>query len=90
MQQALLNFNANLSTMLSQFSGVHLVDINSRFTDILNHPSEYGFDKDKLSQTCPNRNTDCAGYLFADDVHPTIKGHQYIADEVKKHILTLR
>jgi phospholipase/lecithinase/hemolysin len=59
-------------------------DINSLFEDVTSNPSEYGFnnitDPCIFSGNCAFAPDQQEEYFFWDDVHPTTRGHQIIAN----------
>lgn len=72
-----------LPSLSSQLSGsqITLLDVNQLFRDVTADPLSFGFTN--LQTPCFASTTavanNCAGDLFADDLHPTTAAHQLIA-----------
>ncbi len=76
--------NLALDQSLTSFAAgrdvaVYPLDIESLFFDLLAEPTAYGITN-TTAQAITATNTDVAGFLFWDDVHPTTTGHRLIAD----------
>lgn len=70
---------------------IKVLDINTIFTEIYEHPEKYGFDKDKLKipfddsvdfkkSKMKNGARPAKGYMFRDDVHPSADMHAILAE----------
>lgn len=68
---------------------IEVFDVNKMFTDVYNHPENYGFDKEKLTTPfiksnnftkIANKISPATGYMFWDDLHPTADMHAKLAD----------
>jgi phospholipase/lecithinase/hemolysin len=68
---------ADLS-LLGSAKGVHILDAAGLFQQLEANPGKYGF-QDVTDQGILTGNPAAPGYLFWDDVHPTMAGHGVIA-----------
>ena len=75
-------------------------DVHSHFEEVYKNPEQYGFKKDKLTKAYTDseefeknkKNPDfvaekispAEGYMFWDDVHPTMRMHHEIVEQFKK------
>jgi phospholipase/lecithinase/hemolysin len=78
-------FNGALAQNLSLFPEAIYIDIYSRFYELINKPAKFGLGN--VTEACLNIDpfTLCdepATYLFWDDIHPSTRTHQLIADTV--------
>lgn len=85
---AIKSHNSNLNSALQEIAknrNVNIIplDINALFNEVIDQPDRYGltninypcFDQ-QAGTICPNPDE----YLFWDNVHPTDRGHQFIAE----------
>ncbi len=75
-------------------------DVHSQFEEVYKNPSQYGFEQDKLKKPYTDSaefeknkiNPECIekiispakGYMFWDDVHPTMAMHHFLAERFKE------
>ena len=80
-------------------------DVNAQLKKAYDNPERYGFDKDKLKKTytqseefernkqnpdfIAEKTSPAPGYMFWDDVHPTMTMHNWLAVQFKKKYSTL-
>lgn len=94
LSQISAGYNAGLSGVLSQL-GVALApygtqlysfDTASFFDSVAGSAAQFGFDPDKLTQSCLYNGglaalqSGCVGYLYFDKVHPTTQAHALWAE----------
>ena len=71
-------FNDQLSTALSLTAeelslDIVQLDVFAGLEGVIAFPEYYGLTN--VTEPCPNPDSDCVGYLFRDDIHPTTAGH---------------
>jgi phospholipase/lecithinase/hemolysin len=85
LNQIIQAFNGMLVQNLFQLPKAIYIDIYSRFNELVDKPAKFGLDN--VTEACLNINPlalcdDPATYLFWDDIHPTTRTHQIIADTI--------
>jgi len=75
-------FNAGLDQVLSSYGGkpgvrIYRLDVRQLAERVRADPTASGFVD--ISHPC-GRQSDCEGYLFWDEVHPTTRAHQRLAE----------
>lgn len=86
-------FNENLRTGLANAfadpvtgaSDVRFFDLFGLLTDVVSDPTAFGFEASLLDDACvlalpAGHVTNCDGYLFYDNIHPTEAAHTLIAE----------
>jgi phospholipase/lecithinase/hemolysin len=79
-------FNAGLTAAMGQIEAqtginVILADTTAYLTQVLANPGFYGITNttDQCIASMQALLTNCQGYLFTDEIHPTTRGHQILA-----------
>lgn len=83
--------NAALATQLAAFAHpgvtVTIVDAHAFLNRIAANSAAYGFVNTQMPYLLAGGTSDPAGWLFWDDVHPTTRGHQLLAEEAITSLL---
>jgi phospholipase/lecithinase/hemolysin len=82
-----------------------IFDVQAQFTKIYNNPEQYGFEQDKIKTAYiesadfkknkqnstfeAKKISPAKGYMFWDDVHPTMTMHNWLAEQFKKEYRTV-
>ncbi|WP_237759015.1 SGNH/GDSL hydrolase family protein [Legionella birminghamensis] len=94
-QSCTLYFNEQLRIACNElkvrypYCSVECFDINTLFTDIIQHPAKWGFDPEKVSDSyCDSEDFDiedgvspATGYIFWDKIHPSADMHALLAHQ---------